>query len=51
MGLATTKCYFSKEMSLKVIVKNATRLPDLKDEDGVLDPYVAVKFRGMYNLL
>ena len=33
-------------MSLKVTVKNTTKLPDLPDEHGSLDPYVAVKFRG-----
>lgn len=33
-------------MSLKVIVKNARNLPNLKDEEGLLDAFVAVKFRG-----
>ena len=41
-------------MSLKVTVKNTTKLPDLQDEQGSLDPYVAVKFRGrdyLFNII
>ena len=37
---------YSVIMTLRITIKNASDLPNVEKEGKLIDPYVAVKFRG-----